>query len=132
LNWSFIDSNCPYGCRGRNLGEYLFGVDALGSVSERWLAEIAREGEILVVAMGQRQAIGVDHIRPGAVVIDVGIHQVPDPAPGAPRFVGDVDFEAAKGVASAVTPVPGGVGPMTVAMILRNLIDAAEAAASPA
>jgi methylenetetrahydrofolate dehydrogenase (NADP+)/methenyltetrahydrofolate cyclohydrolase len=96
------------------------------------LAAITREGEILVVAMGQRQAIGADHIRPGAVVIDVGIHQVPDPAPGAPRFVGDVDFEAAKGVASAVTPVPGGVGPMTVAMILRNLIDAAEAAAGPA
>lgn len=94
----------------------------------RELDSIAREAEILVVAMGRRHAVGAGAIRPGAVVIDVGIHPNPDPAPGGPRYSGDVDFESACRVASAVTPVPGGVGPMTVAMLLRNLADAAEAA----
>ena len=96
----------------------------------RDLASITREAEILVVAMGKRRAIGAEHVRPGAVVIDVGIHPVANPAPGAPRYEGDVDFEAVRAIASAITPVPGGVGPMTVAMLLRNLADAAEAAAA--
>jgi len=95
----------------------------------RDLPSITREAEILVVAMGRRRAIGAAHVRPGAVVIDVGIHAVANPGPGAPRFEGDVDFESVRAVASAITPVPGGVGPMTVAMLLRNLADAAEAAA---
>jgi len=93
----------------------------------RHLDSIAREAEILIVAMGRRHAIRAEQIRPGAVVIDVGIHPNPHPVPGGPRYSGDVDFESACRVASAVTPVPGGVGPMTVAMILRNLVDAAEA-----
>jgi methylenetetrahydrofolate dehydrogenase (NADP+)/methenyltetrahydrofolate cyclohydrolase len=93
------------------------------------LPSITREAEILVVAMGKRRAIGTTHVRPGAVVIDVGIHAVASPAPGAPRYEGDVDFEAVRPIVSAITPVPGGVGPMTVAMLLRNLADAAEAAA---
>lgn len=92
------------------------------------LRSITREAEILVVAMGKRRAIGADQVARGAVVIDVGIHAVPSPAPGQPRFEGDVDFEAVLHVASAITPVPGGVGPMTVAMLLRNLADAAESA----
>jgi methylenetetrahydrofolate dehydrogenase (NADP+)/methenyltetrahydrofolate cyclohydrolase len=96
----------------------------------RDLPSITREAEILVVAMGKRRAIGAEHVRPGAVVIDVGIHAVANPAPGAPRYEGDVDFEAVRPIASAITPVPGGVGPMTVAMLLRNLADAAEAAAA--
>lgn len=96
----------------------------------RDLASITREAEILIVAMGKRRAIGAAHVAPGAVVIDVGIHAVADPQPGAPRYEGDVDFEAVKTIASAITPVPGGVGPMTVAMLLRNLADAAEAAAA--
>ena len=96
----------------------------------RDLPSITREAEILIVAMGKRRAIGAEHVRPGAVVIDVGIHAIANPAPGAPRYEGDVDFEAVRSIASAVTPVPGGVGPMTVAMLLRNLADAAEAAAS--
>ena len=94
------------------------------------LRSITREAEILVVAMGKRRAIGADHVGRGAIVIDVGIHAVSTPAPGRPRFEGDVDFEAVLHVASAITPVPGGVGPMTVAMLLRNLADAAESAMS--
>jgi len=96
----------------------------------RDLPSITREAEILVVAMGKRRAIGAEHVRPGAVVVDVGIHAIANPTPGAPRYEGDVDFEAVRSIASAITPVPGGVGPMTVAMLLRNLADAAEAAAS--
>ena len=92
----------------------------------RDLAAITREAGILVVAMGRRRAIRAEHVRPGAVVIDVGIHPVANPAPGAPRYEGDVDYESVRTVASAVTPVPGGVGPMTVAMLLRNFADAVE------
>jgi len=95
----------------------------------RDLPSITREAEILVVAMGKRRGIGAADVRPGAVVIDVGIHAIANPAPGAARYEGDVDFEAVRPIASAITPVPGGVGPMTVAMLLRNLADAAEAAA---
>ena len=93
----------------------------------RDLASVAREAEILIVAIGRRRAIDASYVKPGAVVIDVGIHLVENPAPGGPKFEGDVDFESVRGVASAVTPVPGGVGPMTVALLLRNLADAVEA-----
>jgi len=92
----------------------------------RDVANLSREAEILIVAIGHPHSIGAAHVRPGAVVIDVGIHAVDSPAPGAPRYTGDVDFEAVRGIASAITPVPGGVGPLTVAMLLRNLADAAE------
>ena len=92
----------------------------------RDLAAITRGAEILVVAMGRRRAIRAEHVRAGAVVIDVGIHPIAGAAPGAPRFEGDVDFESVRAVASALTPVPGGVGPMTVAMVLRNFADAVE------
>lgn len=92
----------------------------------RDLRAITREADVLIVAMGKRRFITAEHVRSGAVVIDVGIHPVGNPAPGAPRFEGDVDFESVRRVASALTPVPGGVGPMTVAMVLRNFADAAE------
>lgn len=98
----------------------------------RDLPSLSRQAEILVVAMGKRRAIGADHVGRGAVVIDVGIHPIDRPAKGAPRFEGDVDFEAVSKIASAVTPVPGGVGPLTVAMLLRNLADAAEMAVNRA
>jgi methylenetetrahydrofolate dehydrogenase (NADP+)/methenyltetrahydrofolate cyclohydrolase len=72
-------------------------------------------------------------VRPGAVVVDVGINRVPDPArPGKTRLVGDVDYEGAAEVASAITPVPGGVGPMTIAMLMSNTLRAAERAAARA
>jgi len=96
----------------------------------RDLAAITREAEILVVAIGKPRAIRAEHVRPGAVVVDVGIHPIERPQPGGPRLEGDVDFESVRAVASAITPVPGGVGPLTVAMLLRNLADLAEASAA--
>jgi len=80
-----------------------------------------RAADVLVVAIGRAQAISGDMIKPGAVVIDVGVN------PGEEgKLVGDVDFESAVKVASAITPVPGGVGPMTIAMLLRNTVEAAK------
>jgi methylenetetrahydrofolate dehydrogenase (NADP+)/methenyltetrahydrofolate cyclohydrolase len=95
----------------------------------RNLESVTREAEILIVAMGRPRAVTARHVAPGAVVVDVGIHAIANPAPGGPKYEGDVDFESVRGVASAITPVPGGVGPMTVALLLRNLADAAEAQA---
>jgi methylenetetrahydrofolate dehydrogenase (NADP+)/methenyltetrahydrofolate cyclohydrolase len=90
------------------------------------LAGHTRRADLLVAAMGRARAIGAEHVRPGAVVIDVGTNRVDDPAAkGGSRLAGDVDFEAVAGVASAVTPVPGGVGPVTVAMLLCNTVKAA-------
>ncbi len=91
------------------------------------LGAVTRQGEILIVAVGRPEMITGDMVRPGAVVIDVGINRVPDPErPGKTRLVGDVDFAGAREVASAITPVPGGVGPMTIAMLLSNTLAAAE------
>ena len=96
----------------------------------RDLGGVTREGEILIVAVGRAEMVRGDMVRPGAVVVDVGINRVPDPArPGKTRLVGDVQFEEAAQVASAITPVPGGVGPMTIAMLLANTLKAAERAA---
>lgn len=83
------------------------------------LPKITREADILIAAIGHPRFITVDMIKPGAVVIDVGINRTDD------GLVGDVDFEAALEVASAITPVPGGVGPLTIAMLLWNTIAAA-------
>ncbi len=96
----------------------------------RDLASITREAEILVVAIGRPCAIGAPHVRPGAIVVDVGIHPISNPAPGAPKYEGDVDLESVRSIVSAITPVPGGVGPLTVAMLLRNLADATEGIAA--
>ena len=91
-------------------------------------AAIARQADLLIVAMGQPELVTARWIKPGAVVIDVGIHKRPDG-----RLCGDVDFHDAAAVASKITPVPGGVGPMTVAMLLRNTLQAARlAVAGPA
>jgi len=92
----------------------------------RDLESITRGAEILIVAMGKRRSVTARHVGPGAIVVDVGIHAVEGPGPGVPKYEGDVDFESVRGVASAVTPVPGGVGPMTVAFLLSNLADAVE------
>jgi methylenetetrahydrofolate dehydrogenase (NADP+)/methenyltetrahydrofolate cyclohydrolase len=83
-------------------------------------------GEILIVAAGRANLIKGDMIRPGAVVIDVGMNRVPDSSTkSGSRLVGDVDFASAKEVASLITPVPGGVGPMTIAMLLSNTVRSA-------
>ncbi len=95
------------------------------------LAEFTRRADILVVAMGSPAAITADMVKPGAVVIDVGNNWVEDPSrKTGRRLVGDVDFEEVSRVAAAITPVPGGVGPMTVAMLLSNTVMLAEATPS--
>ncbi|MDP7344529.1 MAG: bifunctional methylenetetrahydrofolate dehydrogenase/methenyltetrahydrofolate cyclohydrolase, partial [Alphaproteobacteria bacterium] len=91
----------------------------------RDLAEVCRRADILVAAVGRARMIEGGWIKPGAVVIDVGINRVPAEEEGKTRLVGDVDFEAARAVAGAITPVPGGVGPMTIACLLRNTVAAA-------
>ena len=87
----------------------------------RDLGKFTRDADILVVAVGKPCMITADMIKPGAVVIDVGINRLPDG-----KLVGDVDFASAAKVASAITPVPGGVGPMTITMLLGNTLRAAE------
>ncbi len=90
----------------------------------RDLAERCRRADILIAAVGRPGMVEGGWIKPGAVVIDVGINRVPTPD-GKTRLVGDVDFAAARAVAGAITPVPGGVGPMTIACLLRNTVIAA-------
>ncbi|MGQ0796586.1 MAG: bifunctional 5,10-methylenetetrahydrofolate dehydrogenase/5,10-methenyltetrahydrofolate cyclohydrolase [Methanobacteriota archaeon] len=93
----------------------------------RDLAAHTRRADIVVAAVGAPNTITADMVREGAVVIDVGITRVPDPGvKGGYRTVGDVDFDAVRRKAKAVTPVPGGVGPMTIAMLLSNTVAAAE------
>ena len=82
------------------------------------LKEVCRQADILVAAVGRPQMLTADYIKPGAAVIDVGINRLEDG-----RLVGDVDFEGAKEIAGAITPVPGGVGPMTITMLMRNTIE---------
>jgi methylenetetrahydrofolate dehydrogenase (NADP+)/methenyltetrahydrofolate cyclohydrolase len=90
------------------------------------LAGHIRRGDIVVAALGRPGSITGDMLKPGAVVIDVGINRVDDPtSEKGYRIVGDVDFASARRVASRLTPVPGGVGPMTIAMLLRNTVQAA-------
>ena len=92
----------------------------------RDLAAHARRADILIAAIGRARFVTADMIKPGAVVIDVGINRVEDPS--SPRgyvLAGDVDFEPVRRVASLITPVPGGVGPMTIAMLLQNTVKAA-------
>ena len=105
------------------------GVDAtvtLCHTRTKDLARFTREADIVVVAAGRPHTLTADMIRPGAVVIDVGVNRVPDAAKAAGhRLVGDVDFAAVAAKAGAITPVPGGVGPMTIAMLLRNTVEAA-------
>ncbi len=92
----------------------------------RDLPYYTKQADILVAAMGQAESITGDMVKPGAVVIDVGINRVDDPrAKNGYRLVGDVHFESVSKVASAISPVPGGVGPMTIAMLLKNTLEAA-------
>jgi len=90
------------------------------------LAAITRSADILVAAVGQPELITAEMVKPGAAVVDVGINRVEDPAGGKPRLVGDVAFEEVAEVAGQISPVPGGVGPLTVAMLLANTALAAE------
>ena len=85
------------------------------------LAEILRNADVVVAAVGRAKMIKGDMLKPGAVVIDVGMNRDENG-----KLCGDVDFESAKEVASAITPVPGGVGPMTIAMLMTNTVEAVE------
>jgi len=91
------------------------------------LPDVVRSADVLIAAVGRAQMVRGDWVKPGAVVIDVGINRIDDPThPKGSRLVGDVMFDEVKEVASAITPVPGGVGPMTIAMLLRNTVRAAK------
>ena len=90
------------------------------------IGEHCRRADILIAAMGVPEFVKADMVKPGAVVIDVGVNRIPDPeAKNGNRLVGDVDFAAVQPVAGRITPNPGGVGPMTIAMLLRNTVRAA-------
>jgi methylenetetrahydrofolate dehydrogenase (NADP+)/methenyltetrahydrofolate cyclohydrolase len=91
------------------------------------LASVVRRADIVVAAVGRPEMIRGDWIKPGATVIDVGINRIPAPERGAgkTRLVGDVDYAGAEKVAGAITPVPGGVGPMTIAMLMANTLTSA-------
>lgn len=89
------------------------------------LAELVRQADVIVAAIGKAGFVTADMIKPGAIVIDVGINRVPDASrKSGYRLVGDVDFDGASVVASFITPVPGGVGPMTVALLMKNTVKA--------
>ncbi len=90
------------------------------------LASVTREADIIVAAMGKAKAITADMVKEGAVVIDVGVNPMKDPETGKTKLVGDVDFEAVKEKAGAITPVPGGTGPVTSVMLMANTVRAAE------
>lgn len=109
----------------------LVGRDATVTICHsrtRDLPEVVRRADVLVAAIGRAQMVKGDWIKSGAVVIDVGTNRIDDlSAKSGSRIVGDVDFEAAQAVAGAITPVPGGVGPMTIAMLLQNTLRAAAA-----
>jgi methylenetetrahydrofolate dehydrogenase (NADP+)/methenyltetrahydrofolate cyclohydrolase len=91
------------------------------------LADVCRSADLLVAAVGRPEMVRGDWVKPGAIVIDVGINRVPNPAAGEgkTKVVGDVAYAEAARIASAITPVPGGVGPMTIACLLRNTLEAA-------
>jgi len=112
------------------------GANATVTVCHSGTAELpeqTRSADILVAAMGVPRFIKREMVRPGAVVIDVGVNRVDDPsAKRGYRLVGDVDFDEVSEVAAAITPVPGGVGPMTIAMLMRNTVLAARRAAGTA
>ena len=90
------------------------------------IARFTRDADILIAAIGKPEFVRGDMIKPGAAVIDVGINRTPNPAGGRDRLVGDVKFDEAVEVAGAVTPVPGGVGPMTIAVLMSNAVTACE------
>ncbi|MFC3567998.1 bifunctional methylenetetrahydrofolate dehydrogenase/methenyltetrahydrofolate cyclohydrolase FolD [Paracoccus simplex] len=113
---------------GKPMAQLLLGDSCTVTIAHsrtRNLAEICRNADILIAAVGRPEMIPGDWVKPGATVIDVGINRIPHPRDkGKTRLVGDVDFDSAAAVAGAVTPVPGGVGPMTIACLLANTVTA--------
>jgi methylenetetrahydrofolate dehydrogenase (NADP+) / methenyltetrahydrofolate cyclohydrolase len=118
---------------GKPMSQLLLAANATVTVCHsrtRDLREVCARGDVLIAAVGRARLIGGDFVKPGAVVIDVGMNRLtPEQAGNASGLVGDVDFAAVSEIASAITPVPGGVGPMTIALLLRNTLQAAQAQA---
>jgi methylenetetrahydrofolate dehydrogenase (NADP+)/methenyltetrahydrofolate cyclohydrolase len=109
---------------GKPMAQLLLGANATVTMCHsrtRELDRVCARGDILIAAVGVPRLVRADWVKPGAVVIDVGINRLPE------GLVGDVDFEAVREVAAAITPVPGGVGPMTIACLLENTVAAARA-----
>jgi len=112
---------------GKPMAHLLLGESCTVSIAHsrtKDIADVVRRADIVVAAVGRPKMVKGDWIKPGATVIDVGINRV-EAEGGKTRLVGDVDFDAAKEVAGAITPVPGGVGPMTIACLLANTLTAA-------
>lgn len=112
---------------GKPMAQLLLGADCTVTIAHSKTADlpaVARAGDILIAAAGRPEMVTGDWIKPGAIVIDVGINRVATPD-GKGKLVGDVDFASAVQVAGAITPVPGGVGPMTIACLLENTVRAA-------
>ncbi|HEV2945694.1 MAG TPA: bifunctional methylenetetrahydrofolate dehydrogenase/methenyltetrahydrofolate cyclohydrolase FolD [Solirubrobacteraceae bacterium] len=118
---------------GKPMAQLLLAQNATVTVCHsrtRELSEVCARADVLIAAVGRPRLVGEGFVKPGAVVIDVGMNRLtPEEAGNKSGLVGDVDFPAAAQVASAITPVPGGVGPMTVAFLLRNTLHAAHAQA---
>jgi methylenetetrahydrofolate dehydrogenase (NADP+) / methenyltetrahydrofolate cyclohydrolase len=113
---------------GKPMAQLLLGEDCTVTVAHsrtKDLPEVVQRADIVVAAVGRPEMVKADWVKPGATVIDVGINRVPAVEDGKTRLVGDVDFASVSEVAGAITPVPGGVGPMTIAVLLRNTIVAA-------
>ena len=113
---------------GKPVAQLLLAANATVTMAHsrtRNLAEVCRRADIVVAAVGRAEMVRGDWIKPGATVIDVGINRIDDPAGGKAKILGDVAFAEAKQVARAITPVPGGVGPMTIACLLLNTVTAA-------
>jgi methylenetetrahydrofolate dehydrogenase (NADP+) / methenyltetrahydrofolate cyclohydrolase len=113
---------------GKPMAQLLLGANCTVTIAHsrtRDLPAMCRTADILVAAVGRAEMVRGEWIAPGATVIDVGINRVPGSEPGKYRLVGDVAFAEARAVAGAITPVPGGVGPMTIACLLRNTVIAA-------
>ena len=111
---------------GKPMAQLLLGDSCTVTIAHsrtKDLPDVVRRADIVVAAVGRPQMVPGDWIKPGATVIDVGINRVEKPD-GGTRLVGDVDFDSAKDVAGAITPVPGGVGPMTIACLLANTVTA--------
>ncbi len=114
---------------GKPMAQLLLGANATVTIAHsrtQDLPAVCREADVLVAAVGRAQMVTADYVKPGATVIDVGINRLESSEPGGKgRLVGDVDFAAVREVAGAITPVPGGVGPMTIAVLLANTLTAA-------
>ena len=113
---------------GKPMAQLLLGANATVTMAHsrtRYLADVCRSADILVAAVGQPEMVRGDWIKPGATVIDVGMNRLDASDGDKSRLVGDVAFDEAAGVARAITPVPGGVGPMTIACLLSNTVTAA-------